>query len=251
MQGRIKVVLRRHQRRRLKRWLRRTRDAQLSRRIQVVRLYVRRLGCDQVARALGVSAPTAARLARRFVEDGDEGLLDRRKQYGSPKVDADTLEAVRRLVRASPRDFGFARATWTRVLLAKSLYRIARVRVSPATIGRMLTQLGARRSYSTAQRIHLVLDNYGIHSSKRVQQLLADFAPKTELHFLPLYCPEEYRIERTWLDLHANVTRDHASPTIQHLMARVGRYLIARKDRRCRVTRQLDQTSGAIAHAAA
>jgi transposase len=107
------------------------------------------------------------------------------------------------------------------------------------------------RSYSSAKRIHLVLDNYGIHSSKRARKFLVDYAPKIQLHFLPPYCPEENRIERVWLDLHANVTRNHASPTIQHLMARVGRYLVARKDRWRRAARQLARPSGTLAEMAA
>ncbi|MFP2924295.1 hypothetical protein ACLESO_03555 [Pyxidicoccus sp. 3LG] len=34
------------------------------------------------------------------------------------------------------------------------------------------------------------------------------------LHFLPPYCPEGNRIERLWLDLHANVTRNHRCRTL-------------------------------------
>lgn len=45
------------------------------------------------------------------------------------------------------------------------------------------------------------------------------------LHFLPPYTPEANRIERAWLDLHANVTRNHRCTTIDDLMACVRRFI--------------------------
>ena len=51
------------------------------------------------------------------------------------------------------------------------------------------------------------LDNYGIHDSQQVQLALkSTVASKIRLHFLPPYCPDHNRIERTWKDLHDNVT---------------------------------------------
>jgi transposase len=41
------------------------------------------------------------------------------------------------------------------------------------------------------------------------------------LHFLPPYCPDDNRIERVWLDLHANVTRNHSCKSIEELMLHV------------------------------
>jgi transposase len=45
------------------------------------------------------------------------------------------------------------------------------------------------------------------------------------LHFLPPYTPEANRIERAWLDLHANVTRNHRCNSIGDLMGCVRRFL--------------------------
>ena len=79
--------------------------------------------------------------------------------------------------------------------------------------------------YQEAPTIHVILDNYSIHSSKIVQVALSNFAKKVRLHFLPPYCPEHNRIERVWQDLHANVTRNHRCKTIDDLMRRVRSYL--------------------------
>src|SRR5437762_8562502 len=47
--------------------------------------------------------------------------------------------------------------------------------------------------------------------------------------------PNENRIERIWLTLHANVTRNHQQRTIGALLDRVHRYLAERFDTRRRV----------------
>src|SRR6185312_7567813 len=65
--------------------------------------------------------------------------------------------------------------------------------------------------YRRAERIHLIVDNYGIHKARHTRQVLAALGGRVVLHFLPPYCPDANRIERVWQDLHANVTRNHRS----------------------------------------
>jgi len=79
--------------------------------------------------------------------------------------------------------------------------------------------------YRRARRIHLVLDNYGIHSAHRTRQVLAALGGRIALHFLPPYCPDANRIERVWQDLHANVTRNHRCKTMVRLLEHARRYL--------------------------
>jgi transposase len=76
--------------------------------------------------------------------------------------------------------------------------------------------------------IHLILDNYVIHRSRVVRAWIREHGMRLRLHFLPPYCPDENRIERLWLDLHANVTRNHLCRTIVELMRAVHRYLAER-----------------------
>jgi transposase len=86
--------------------------------------------------------------------------------------------------------------------------------------------------YRRARRVHLVLDNYAIHSARRTQKVLAALGGRIALHFLPPYCPDHNRIERVWQDLHANVTRNHRCKTIRHLLEKVRRYVDAYRWRR-------------------
>ena len=75
--------------------------------------------------------------------------------------------------------------------------------------------------HRTAQRIHLIIDNYIIHASKKTRRFIAQFGSRVVLHFLPPCCPDDNRIERVWLDLHANVTRNHRCKSMEELMVHV------------------------------
>ena len=86
-----------------------------------------------------------------------------------------------------------------------------------------------KRAYSSARKIHLVLDNFRIHSSKLVAAARVRWGDRVEFHFLPPYCPDENRIERLWKDLHDNVTRNHTCEEMESLMDNVRNYLAARR----------------------
>jgi transposase len=83
------------------------------------------------------------------------------------------------------------------------------------------------KTYPRARRLHIVLDNYGIHSAAVTKQTLAELRGRIVLHFLPPYCPDANRIERVWQDLHANVTRNHRCKTMNQLLANARAYLTA------------------------
>lgn len=73
--------------------------------------------------------------------------------------------------------------------------------------------------------IHIVLDNYIIHKSKKTLVALARLGGRVRLHFLPSYSPEHNPIERLWKELHACVTRNHDAKDIDELMQRVDVFL--------------------------
>jgi transposase len=81
--------------------------------------------------------------------------------------------------------------------------------------------------YRRARRIHLIVDNYGIHSARLTRETLATLGGRIVLHFLPPYCPDANRIERVWQDLHANVTRNHRRKTLNRLLDAARCYLDA------------------------
>lgn len=81
------------------------------------------------------------------------------------------------------------------------------------------------RKYPQAPTIHVVLDNFKIHDSRATRAAVAAMEGKITLHFLPPYCPDHNRIERTWRDLHDNVTRNHKCATMEELMREVVDYI--------------------------
>jgi transposase len=89
---------------------------------------------------------------------------------------------------------------------------------------RLLWELTQR--YREAKVIHVILDNFSIHDTLQVRvSLTTDQGRRLRLHPLPPYCPDHNRIERTWEDLHANVTRNHKCPDMAHLMQEVRSWL--------------------------
>ena len=87
------------------------------------------------------------------------------------------------------------------------------------------------RVYAGKKRIHVILDNFRIHDSLASQAAVRAFQGKIVLHFLPPYSPEGNRIEREWLDLHAQVTRNHCCHHIDQLMQEIRAWL-ARRNRK-------------------
>ena len=86
--------------------------------------------------------------------------------------------------------------------------------------------------YADAKVIHVVLDNYCIHSTNEVEiSLQTEQGRRLRLHFLPPYCPDHNRIERVWRDLHADVTRNHRCENMQSLMTEV-RYWLRKRNRK-------------------
>jgi transposase len=82
-----------------------------------------------------------------------------------------------------------------------------------------------RRAYRRAKRIHLILDNFIIHKSRRTLSHLAGLGGRIVLHFLPPYSPESNVIERLWKQLHDHVTRNHTHRAIQPLMEAVDEFI--------------------------
>lgn len=83
-------------------------------------------------------------------------------------------------------------------------------------------------AHDQAKTINVILDNYVIHKSRVTRAWLGEFGSRVKLHFLPPYCPNENLIERLWLDLHANVTRNHRQKSMAELLGRVHGYLANR-----------------------
>jgi transposase len=102
-------------------------------------------GAYATAAALGVHNTTVYRVARRFRERGEWGLLDGREDNGATKLEERYLDTLYRVVRSCPEQHGWRRPTWTRELLVATLACRTGVRVHVATMSRALALIRARR----------------------------------------------------------------------------------------------------------
>ena len=75
--------------------------------------------------------------------------------------------------------------------------------------------------YRRYKKIHLIVDNYIIHSSRKTQRAVERLGERVVLHFLPPYCQDHNPIEHVWKEVHANVTRNHKCSTLASLVEEV------------------------------
>src|SRR6516165_10850215 len=107
----------------LLRHLRQCRDGRTKLRYLIILNLLSGRGAYQTAEVLGVHNTTVYRVAGRFREHGEWGLLDGREDNGTAKLDERSLDTLYRLVRSSPQEHGWRRPTWTRELLVETLVR--------------------------------------------------------------------------------------------------------------------------------
>jgi transposase len=99
--------------------------------------------------------------------------------------------------------------------------------------------------YPEARVIHVIVDNYRIHTSRITTCAVEQWRGRVVLHFLPPYCPNDNCIEPVWRDLHGKVTRNHQHSNMTALMRDV-RYQLHRRNariarQRTRIRHQLAQ----------
>ena len=330
---RIVIKLSRQVKRRFRRTISKIKDAKLKTRYMIILHTAEGYGRRTIAEMLLCSSATVDRVRKRYRQEGELALIDRRGDNGPAKVNDDYILALINAVERTPFDYGYHRPTWTQELLIRVLTELTGIAVSRSTMCRLLRRLGIRRGmpkptvgcpwspkarkrriglirrlietlpddqaafyedevdihlnpkigpdymlagqqkkvltpgknvkhyiagaldvrtgrvvwvdsdrkrsalfiellkkldkvYADKNVIHVILDNYIIHSSKITQRAVERFDGRIMLHFLPPYCPDDNKIERgVWRNLHGNVTRNHKCKNMDELMREVRRYL--------------------------
>lgn len=129
----------------LKRMSRMAKDARYVRRVRIVLLRSEGYSHRQIALMVDCSASNVSKVLRRFQEEGEFGLLDRRVGQGPLKLSDEVMAKIIEYVAASPEQYGWLRATWTLELMCLQLETDLGVRVCRATMSKALKILGARR----------------------------------------------------------------------------------------------------------
>ncbi len=121
--------LRRPDKRRLHRKVQKCRDARLRTRYLIILNLSDGISASETARRLHVSRTTVYRVARRFREPGEAGLVDRREENGQKKLDEDSLGLLYALVESSPWEYGGRRLTWTWEMLVETIFQKTGIRI--------------------------------------------------------------------------------------------------------------------------
>ena len=139
--------LSRAEKRRLKKRTRRLKDAGLKTRYLIVLNLANGETPTQTAETQQVSRTTVYNVAKRFREEGEAGLVDRREENGETKLDEQYLAVLYEVVASSPQAYGWPRPTWTREMLVETLEDLTGVGIHVSTMSDALQQIGARRGH--------------------------------------------------------------------------------------------------------
>ena len=147
----------------------------------------------EVALFFRVNRSTVWRVAKRFLAGGLRLLRDGRSMRNPPQATPEAARLLARLVRASPPQFGYARPTWTRALLAREVEKQTGIHLSVTTVGRLLAKIGARwnrarpvvRCPWSEERRRKRLREIGQMLSRLPPEEVALFEDEVEIHLNP------------------------------------------------------------------
>jgi transposase len=125
--------------------LQRCRNAGLRTRYLIVINLLNGRGAYETAAVLHIHNTSVYRIAKRFREHGECGLLDGREDNGTTKLDERYLAILYELVRSSAQQHGWRRPTWTREMLVETMARKTGTQIHVATMSRALALIEARR----------------------------------------------------------------------------------------------------------
>ncbi len=121
-----------------------TKNVNTYRRFQAMAMLTGGLKVMEVHRILDMARSTIYGVIYRFFNGGLDALHDRRRENGHAKVDLRFYDRLTMMVASDPGRYGWSRFTWTRELLVRTMEEKYHTKVSIATMGKALADIGAR-----------------------------------------------------------------------------------------------------------
>jgi transposase len=116
----------------------------VSERIRIILLSSKGYSVPQIADIFECDAASVRTWIERFEAEGVKGLHDRPRCGRPRKADVVAQQAIRQIMQTRPSTFGYIFGFWTVVTLCTHLFTSIGLRVSMATVRRVLWQLGYR-----------------------------------------------------------------------------------------------------------
>lgn len=124
--------------------IRRTEEARYDHRLHGVLLVAQGMTAPEVAQLMGDGKRTVEYWVERFNQDGLAGLTEGDRPGRPQRLDADQLDQVAKVLRASPRNLGLNANLWDGKTLAQWLKQEFGVILSVRQCQRLFRQLGFR-----------------------------------------------------------------------------------------------------------
>ena len=172
-------------------FMRRTKDARLLKRTQMVWLSHLGRSVKDITDLLDIHPETVRKWIHRYNERGLEGLRDEPRPCRPPLAYSLYMETMLELVPKSPRIVGYPWNNWTLGLLRNHLHRITGIRISEERVRQLLRDHDIR---FTRPKLHLVSPDPEYDEKKaRIEEPEKNvpkdsvllFEDETELHLNP------------------------------------------------------------------
>lgn len=125
-------------------------DVLLATRYRVIALSAQGWSRPRIADALGWNITTVSKVRKRWLRDGEAGLIDRREDNGPSKVTDHYAAMLRTVTRDRSTDWNHRRPTWTLRLLIRTMKNLTGIAISPTTMSRLLKRLGVKSRMAKA-----------------------------------------------------------------------------------------------------
>ena len=152
-------------------------DVRLSARYRIVVLSAEGWSRPRIAKAVGWNVATITGIRKRWLTEGEAGLIDKREDNGPCKVTDRYAATLRTLTRDRSTDWGHRRTTWTLRLLIATMKRPTGITISTTTMSRLLRRLCVRSKVVKALTPCPWSEKARQRRMKQVHRLIAHLRP--------------------------------------------------------------------------
>lgn len=195
-------------------------DVRLSARYRIIVLSAEGWSRPRIAAAVGWNVASITEVRKRWLREGEAGLIDKREDNGPCKVTDCYAAMLRTLTGDRSTDWGHRRPTWTLRLLIGTMRRLTGIAISATTMSRLLKRLCVRSKVVKTLTPCPMSQRARKRRMKQVHRLIARLRPdeaavwedETDIDLNP-------RIGRDWMPMGVRRTVMTPGRNVKHQFA--------------------------------